>query len=333
MKKDDLTIEQYIKVKERRKIFRTIIESLICILVVGYAFSQICFSEKYKAPNKELWSQQNGFVMISYASIGNGDDNISEKELDEQLGVLYDNGYTTIGVDDVVDFYDHNGKLPDKALFLVLEDGTKASTKIAKNVLKKYNYKAITMNYAGYLTTRNRSYLNVSDLKKIQKDDYFDIGTSGYRFEYINVKSKDNDANSTDNDANSTDIKNSTYDHYLADYLRDGDDIPIETQDEMTKRINWDYEEMNKIYKKILGDMPKCYMMVPADKLFYNITDSVGKVNEKNINKYFDIAINRTGDCYNTRNQSKYDLTRIKVEKQWSGSQLLDKINKSINKH
>lgn len=324
MKKDNLTINQYVKGKEKRKVFRTILESLICVFVVVCAFSQVLFNEKYKKPNKKLWNQEDGFVMISYSSLGDGKKNISEEKLRDQLGALYKDGYVTIGIDDVINYYEHDGKLPDKALFLVFEDGTKVSTKMTKKVLQKYNYKAITMNYAGYLSSRNRSYLTTSDLKKLKNDDYFDIGTSGYRFQYINVQGKDTDSNSVD-------TEKSTYNHYLMDYLRDGDNVPIETEDEMRKRINWDYDEMNKIYNKVLNGMPKCYMIMPSDKLFYKVTDSVGRVNEENIEKYFDIVINRTGDCYNTKNQSKYDLTRIRVEKGWSGDQLLEKINESID--
>ena len=43
------------------------------------------------------------------------------------------------------------------------------------------------------------------------------------------------------------------YNHYLMDYIRDKDRIPVETLDHMKRRIGYDYSRVAELYQDHLG--------------------------------------------------------------------------------
>lgn len=64
-------------------------------------------------------------------------------EFEKQIKYLYDNGYKTLRLQDVVDYYYNNKALPDKSVVLTFDDMYKSIYKYAYPILKKYNFKAV----------------------------------------------------------------------------------------------------------------------------------------------------------------------------------------------
>jgi hypothetical protein len=118
--------------------------------------------------------------------------------------------------------------------------------------------------------------------------------------------------------------------HYLMDYLRDEDGIPLESKKMMQQRITWDYDEMNRIYTDVLGYQPEVYTIMHANTLFNNMNPAVEEVNLENIYKYFKLMFNRKGSCYNDKDDSIYNLTRLQVQPDWTGDNLMAEIEKSV---
>lgn len=315
--------------KDRIKAIRTIFEILFCAAIVIIASKAVFTSKQYKKTDASKWVQKDGFTALSYSGVSykKASGLISKSQLDKQLKALHDSGYITLSIQDVENYYKNNGRLPSKSLLLMFEDGRKDSFIFAQSILEKYNFKAVMFTYASNIEDNNYIFLKKRDLSYLDKNSFWECGSSGYRFLRINVYKK-NAANPLKN-GNDTDMQ---YTHYLMDYLRDENGIPLESKKQMEERITYDYDEMNKVYKDVLGYQPKIYMIMHAGSIFNNMNTAVQEANLKSIYKYFDIMFARKGSGYNTKNDSIYNLTSLEVNPDWTGDMLISQIKKDMLK-
>jgi peptidoglycan/xylan/chitin deacetylase (PgdA/CDA1 family) len=66
-----------------------------------------------------------------------------KEEFEKQMEFLYDNGYATLKLQQVIDFYYNNRPLPEKAVLLTFDDMYKSQMRNAYSILKKYNFNAV----------------------------------------------------------------------------------------------------------------------------------------------------------------------------------------------
>lgn len=317
--------------KNRKKIVRTIIQCVILLLLCAMLVNVIFDIQKYKVPDRTGWTQDQGFIAISYFGVGRTATSklVAKKQLDEQLGALYEQGYQTISQQDIADFYNEGTPLPSKALFLSFEDGRNDSSLFAQPLLEKYNYKATFLSYANKMGNSDRKFLQPKDMLKMAKTGYWELGTNGYRLTYINIFDKDGRYIGIKDEKELTDKENvEFYNHYLMDFIRDENMIPLENREEMEERINDDYQKMNDIYTDTLGYVPSVYMIMHSNALGSRMNRLVSEANMSNIQNLFQLHFNREGQALNTKNDNIYDLTRIQPASYWSTNHLLMKIRK-----
>jgi hypothetical protein len=228
-----------------------------------------------------------------------------------------------------LDYYNKGKALPEKSLFLLFEDGRRDTATFSQKVLEKYNYKATILTYADKFAKKDTKFLMPKDLLKLKDSSYWELGTNGYRLEYINVFDKDSNylgnLNSVQFSKASSKIDRK-YNHYLMDYIRDEHGIPMETYEEMKQRINKDYESLSNIYKKDIGYLPSLYALMHSNTGQFGTNDKASEVNGKDIKKLFSMNFNREGDSLNLSNSSIYDLTRVQPQAYWSTNHLLMRI-------
>ncbi len=104
-----------------------------------------------------------------------GDYIISEAAFEKDLKFLKENGYTTIVMQDLIDFVEKGTPLPEKPVVLTFDDGYSNNFLYAFPLLKKYDSKAV-LSIIGYYTDlytdtpdQNPSYSHVTwnDVKKM----------------------------------------------------------------------------------------------------------------------------------------------------------------------
>ena len=61
---------------------------------------------------------------------------------------MYKNGYVTITQKDIQNYYENGVALPEKALFLMYEDGRRDTAIFAQKIMENFNYKATVLTYA-----------------------------------------------------------------------------------------------------------------------------------------------------------------------------------------
>lgn len=317
--------------KNRRKRIKTWVQLAILMVAVILLVQTIWYTRHYEEPAQETWTNHNGFIALSYFGVDREGTPklVAKRQLEQQLKTLYTQGYRTISQQDVLDFYEKGKPLPDKALFLSFEDGRNDSALFAQPLLEKYNFKATFLSYANKMGNSDGKFVQPKEMLKMMKSGYWELGTNGYRLSYINIFDKDGRylGQKTENEMRSK--ENMTYyNHYLMDFIRDENMIPLEDRDQMDARITDDYQKMQTIYTDKLGFVPKVYMIMHANTLYGSMNRLVAEANDENIHKLFSMHFNRDGNMYNDSKKSLYDLTRVQPEPYWFTNHLLMKVEK-----
>jgi hypothetical protein len=319
--------------KSLKKIIRSIFQ-LAFLIIVLITIIRIFLNTDTFQETTELSSQDNGFIAVSYFGVDQeGTDTlISTDLLDQHLAALYNEGYVTITQEQVINYYQNGACLPEKSLFLIFEDGRRDTAIFAQKILEKYNYKATILTYADKFANDDPKFLTPDDLTELEKSSYWELGTNGYRLEFINVFDQYQNYLGELNTLEFAEISSyidRDYDHYLMDYIRDENGIPLESYEEMSTRVSADYEAMESVYYESLGSVPDLYILMHSNTGQFGTNKRVSEINKEWIYNMFSINFNREGSAYNDRNSTIYDLTRIQPQAYWSVNHLITRINEA----
>ena len=366
--------------KKGRKLFETKTDVVVflrslfefaVICVVAYMLFHLFFDPNRYVPYDKsdeniISGQDNGFICISYFGIDRtGTDTlVSTENLEKQLRVLRELGYVTITQQDVLDYYEKGTALPDKALLLLFEDGRTDTAIFSQPYLEKNNFIATMCSYGSNLEIQDYKKLGSNDIRKLDKSTFWESGTNGYRLSYINVFDRYGrflgEMDSLEYNALKQYLGRE-YNHYLMDYYRDENYMPVESyaemmldpptiaagflhdtvedceditldtlreafDDEMKERISYDYTLMEKLYTKALGYVPKLYILMHSNTDRFGNNARVSEVNQINMENLFSMNFNREGFAVNKVNTDTLDLTRLQCQAYWSVNHLLMRI-------
>lgn len=326
--------------KNRWKILRTIME-IILVASLGLSLYRLFFvHQEYRPFDSSLISSESeytGFIALSYFGVDrNGDTStrIGHAQLRKHLLALKEQGYVTITQKDIEDYYHHGKPLPRWSLFLMFEDGRRDTAILAQDVLEEMNYKATMMTYASNLLTHDLKFLQPKELLELEESSFWEMGTNGFRLEYINVFDiYGNYLGELDplRYAQLQPYLGRNYNHYLMDYIRDKYHVPRESYNHMKSRISYDYRRMKELYEEYLGRLPEAHVLMHSNTGRFGNNRDVSAVNERWIRELFPMNFNREGYCLNLRNSSIYDLTRMQPQPYWPINHLLMRIKYDID--
>ncbi|MBQ2136711.1 MAG: polysaccharide deacetylase family protein, partial [Selenomonas sp.] len=326
--------------KNRRKRLRVVAE-IIVLAFLAFGIYNLFYTLKTYQPYDHsavaAGDKDTGFVALSYFGvdhIGDTSTIIGQKQLYKHLQELKRQGFVTITQQDIKDYYQLNKPLPEKSLYLMFEDGRRDTAIFAQPILEDLNYKATIMSYGENVESRDLKFLKPSELEELDESTFWELGTNGYRMEYINVFDRYNNYLGEIDPlryAMLTPYLERRYNHYLMDYIRDKDGVPKESYGHMVRRISYDYERLRDIYTEHFGRVPGAYVHMHGNTGKFANNNAVSAVNEKWIRELFPMAFNREGYCFNQRNSSMYDLTRMQPQPYWPINHLLMRIKYDIN--
>jgi len=321
--------------KDVSRFIRSLIELIILLAILFVVLKAlIVFSvyEPYDRNDKSIVTGvDNGFLALSYLGVDReGTETlISTEKLDEQLKALHDLGYVTINQEDIEKYYNEGRPLPEKALFLMFEDGRNDTAIYAQSIMEKYNDMATMFTYAEKFRSKDSHFLMPQDLLGLEENGYWEIGSNGYRLTYINVFDRYDrflgELKSTEY-AGMMQYFGRDYTHYLMDYIRDEKDLPVESYSMMKDRISGDYTLMKEEYTQGIGKIPKAYVLLHANTGAYGENEKVSAINETCIRDTFTMNFNREGFSMNDTRSSIYDLTRMQPQSNWYTNHLLMRI-------
>ncbi|MCI1958039.1 MAG: polysaccharide deacetylase family protein [Clostridia bacterium] len=335
-KESELAMYKIETEKDRRKVCRTILEALFLFLLLFLILRALFVFKKYEPYNESAVSgEDHGFIALSYFGVDReGTDSlVATKRLKEELTALKALGYVTITQNDIDAYYNEGKPLPDKALFLMFEDGRKDTVLFAEKLLEAENYKASILTYAEKFENNDEKFVSPNDLKHLEKEGFWELGTNGYRLSYINTYDRYKRYLGELESREFVEINqyiDRNYNHYLMDYIRDKDGIPTESTQEMRDRITTDYDLMEEIYNKDFGYMPGLYVLMHSNTGRFGNNAAVSEVNADNLQGLFDMNFNREGYSYNDTSSSIYDLTRLQPQAWWYTNHLLMRIKDDL---
>lgn len=329
--------KDWVKSKNRRKVVRSIFEAAVLITLLIILIRAIFIWGTYQPYDEKKVEmatdeEDTGFIALSYFGVDRNETKtlVSTKRLKEHIDALQKSGYVTVSQQDIIDYYKDGKKLPKKSLFLMFEDGRRDTAIFAQKITEQYNYLSTIMTYASKFEENDSKFLSPKDLLDLEKGSYCELGTNGYRLEYINVFDRYDrflGGMNTLEYAHVQPYLGRKYNHYLMDFLRDEYDIPKETYEQMKTRIDYDYDQMQKIYTEELGRMPGMYALMHANTGMFGENDKVSAVNQDRIFDLFDLNFNREGFSLNTHGSSVFDLTRMQPQAYWHTNHLLMRIH------
>ncbi len=322
--------------KNIRKVVRSIAEGAILLLLLVTVIRTLFTFDTYEPYNEaevEMADpdEDTGFIALSYFGVDRNETKtlVSTERLKEHIDSLSRSGYVTITQQDILDYYLEGKELPKKSLFLMFEDGRRDTAIFAQKVTEEYNYLSTIMTYADKFESKDSKFLMPDDLKALEEGSFCELGTNGYRLEYINVFDRYERFLGRMNTLEYAHVQpylGRDYNHYLMDYIRDEYDIPRESYEQMKTRIDFDYDEMQRIYTEEMGEMPRMYALMHANTGMFGENERVSAVNQARIFELFDMNFNREGYVLNTRESSLYDLTRMQPQAYWHTNHLLMRI-------
>ena len=256
--------------------------------------------QPFQERGEEVAIEDKGFVALSYFGVSRigTKDLIAKNRLEEHLQALKNSGYETITQQDIIDYYEHGDNLPRKALFLMFEDGRRDTAIFVQPLLEKFNYKSSIMTYAEKFELKDNKFLMPRELKDLENNSFWELGTNGYRLAFINCYDRYNNYL-----GELTPLKHvllapymsRRYNHFLMDYLRDKDYFPKESYDMMQERISYDYEKLRDVYNKDVGYVPQAYVLMHSNTGAFGNNREVSAMNEKWITELFSMNFNREG--------------------------------------
>lgn len=284
------TPENWVARKNRKKVVRCVLESVALVLLLAAIIrALVSFSayEPYDAEKVEMASEKEdtGFIALSYFGVDRNETKtlVSTERLREHMDALSASGYVTISQQDILDYYQKGKALPKKSLFLMFEDGRRDTAIFAQKVTEEYNYLSTILTYADKFEAQDAKFLMPDDLKELEDGSFCELGTNGYRLEYINVYDRYDRFLGSLNTLEYAHIQpylGRKYNHYLMDYVRDEYGIPRESYEQMKERINFDYDEMDRIYTQELGKLPQLYVLMHSNTGMFGENEKVSAANQ-----------------------------------------------------
>lgn len=330
--------EQFTARKDRKKVIRVVLQVMILLAVLAICITALTTIKTYQPVTQQTtnFSGDKGFIALAYFGVERtGNQNlIGLERLHQHLQALKRIGYVTITQQDVLDYYQSGKELPEKSLFLIFEDGRRDTAIFSQKILEELNFKATMLTYPEKFEKKDPKFLMPNELRQLEKTSFWEMGTNGYRLAFINVFDRyDNYLGELDplEHASVAPYLSRKYNHYLMDYIRDEYGVPKESYTKMKDRISYDYKAVQDIYSQSIGYVPGTYILMHSNTGSFGNNDKVSAVNEFWIKELFKMNFNREGFCFNQRNSSVYDLTRMQPQAYWYTNHLLMRIKYDIH--
>ncbi|MFJ7735877.1 polysaccharide deacetylase family protein [Lysinibacillus sp. NPDC097287] len=133
------------------------------------------------------YSNAKGITVINYHSFGDYKEianiNITKKLFREQLMMIKDNGYTVISEPQLIAYLQGHGRIPEKSVFLTIDDGYESVYTIAYPILKEMGMQATLFVIVKDMEMGSRKgvpMLNWLQLKEMSDSNVINVGSHTY---------------------------------------------------------------------------------------------------------------------------------------------------------
>ncbi len=168
---------------------RTLLQVILLAALTVVPVLHFLQVKRYEPVNPALMESDKGFVAVSFpgANRTRKGARMDDGMLFEQLSALKESGLVTLTQQDVLDFYGSGGRLPEKGMLLLFEDGRRDTVMLVQPMLERLNYKATMLREAGGLTQKENGKLQPNNLLDMASTSFWELGSSGYGTDYDSI--------------------------------------------------------------------------------------------------------------------------------------------------
>jgi len=299
--------------KESIKKLRTLAQIFFLVLASGFLANLLWASYSPPVFYRENWTQRDGFMAISYNSMTRDpvEGRNSRQQFSAHLTALKAAGFNWITAKDIVDFYENNKPLPEKALYLMLEGGRKDNVIFGQPIMAEIGAHAGFYTYTGTLSHWNNFFITNSEANTLAQNPFWDLGSEGELPFKINGNLSDREPSD-----------------FLTDFLRAPDGQQVENNDALFKRFETYYINASAPITRFLGGLPAMYVMNPANAFNTLMPGVIEQANSELTKKYFRGAFTKVGPPFNSAIDNVYSLSRMQVKADWDASHLIQMLDK-----
>lgn len=283
--------------KSKSKTLRVLFQLLVIAGVVGW-IAYITLERGFPRHQvKEEWIQRNGFLAISYTGLSRneGGAHLSKDGFEKHMTALIEAGYEAITTSDIVDFFEKDSPLPDRALYIMFEGGRKDSAIYGQEGLIASGMRASMYVHTGLTSRINRTFLNSGQVGTLGRSRYWDVNSAG---EQVLLP--------TEGEAHT---------FFLADYLRDKNGEAIEGPRQFEVRAEIDHVIASDMIERLTGSRPLGFLFYPANSLDKSLDPELSTINRNLMERHYSLAFTREGIGFNGRNANQWNLSRILIGK------------------
>ncbi len=281
------------------------------VALVVYALARPKPQPEY-AP--ETWRNWSGFMTLSWAGIGRGDDPRypSPERLADQLAALREAGYRTIRPADAAAFLAGRAPLPERALLLMFEGGRKDSFIRATPLLQKNGFTA-TLCVPTYFTEKwGNFHLKKPELRQGARLPQWSLASMGHQaFDEVVTDAEGHKG------------------HFLS--RRQWNGAGPEDDAAFRQRIEHDYRHSAEVLSAAAGRPIEAYLYPFADRGAGAGADpAAAELNRAALTNHYTLAFVGAEDPFNGPHSDPFDLSRLRVPGDWTGAQLVRELEKYL---
>lgn len=258
-------------------------------------------SESMTISETSLRRPADTFVALRYAVPGPSSEKQDEDlagSLSEHMKMLHREGYNTIRLADVVDFYRGGRLLPEKSVLVTFDDAAGNVFRMATETLEEMSVPAVTFMTFGTRMRGERILLPWHNFRTAYRSGYWEMGSTGLRSSrYVTIDEK------------------GALGHFLSNrrWLR-GEDR-LETEQEYKRRIRRDVREGAGILESRIGGLQVRAFAYPFSDYGQgstNLNDAEGPIRAAVRDRYA-LAFRHNGYGWNYEETDPFVLNRMTV--------------------
>lgn len=171
---------------------------ILCSVLLAAAFI-LLFSEENYLPASENVRTEVSLPAIMYHSVlkdpaRTGEYVVTPQSLENDLKYLSEKGYTAVSPEEIADFADGKGGLPDKSVLITFDDGHLNNITYALPLLEKYGMRAVVSPTGAFTVQSEKendpnpayAYMTREDANALSEGGVFSVGCHTYNMHSMN---------------------------------------------------------------------------------------------------------------------------------------------------
>lgn len=289
----------------------------VCLIVALWVPVRAAWQRVRYRPAPVAVRDADSFIVLAYSGVSagrvRGSDEVSRTQFEEHIRTLYARGFSPIGLQDVVDFYQNGTLLPRNAVLITMEQSKKSSYLETRAILQEYRWRAVMFIRSDTIAQRDPDVLRWPIFRDMQRSATWETAAQSKNgFSRIPVSPSGESANFFSSPM------------WLEKHGR------LETVAEFLSRIEKEHQKTVAEFKEQIGEAPLAFAFPYGDYGQFDVRAVATRVlNLAAVEKFYDIGFALGPFMLNTAYSDPRALNRMLVDPKWTVEEFISLIEAS----